>query len=270
MRHKALGSRRIGLFILFSCIVASGAVAQAPQVTAEQKDYVSDVLPYDITTVHDRALSLFDSDARDFYEDYNGAIYDLPEQAKNIKELSPQAHDQFLAFPLVRPQKFYVFLGAYSTMQHIIRDITPLAAVGRDNAALQRYAALPLEKRAQDIYLWSPDLPYWYSEYTYDEKPLLFHSFFIVHLAAVDASHTRVEIVEHQPRVKMGEGLNVDAHGVVGHFHIREVAPTTGDREFLLSCLEQFIDRHVPGRHYFTCRAKGEPEPERPTPFTVP
>jgi len=250
--------------------MAPAAFAQEPELKAEnQQDFVSDVFPYPLDEVHDRAQALFNSDARDYYEDYNAKIYDLPEPVANYKDLSPRAYKRFMAFPLVRPNKFYVFYGAYATMQNMVAETTPLTVMGHANPALQRYAQLPQEQRAQDFYIWSPDTPFWHSEYEAAGKPLPFRAYFILHLAPVDDDHTRVEVIEDQPVVRMGRKMSVDANGRVHYDDIREVEPTTRDREFLLSCVRQFMDRHVPGRHWFSCRDKDE-KVEIPIPFTVP
>ena len=246
------------------------AFAQEPVQTAEDpKDFVSVILPYPIEEVYARAQLLFNSDRRDYYEDYNAKIYELPEPVASYKDLSPRALRKFLRLPIVRPNKFYVFFGAYPNVQGIVRDLTPLAAMGHDNAALQRYAALPEASRTMDMYIWSPDTPYWYSEYMLGGKPLPFKSFFILHLSRVDAGHTEAEMIENEPVVRLNNVMSVDVHGTVHDYEDREVEPTTRDREFLLSCLQQFIDRGVPGRHYFSCREKGEVV-ETPIPFTVP
>jgi hypothetical protein len=247
------------------------AWAEEPVPPPDQKDFVESVLPYPLETIHDRVGSLFDSETRDYYDNYPGAIYDLPNHATAIKDISPDAAARFLAFPLVRANKFYVFFAAYPNMQRTLRDLTPVAAMGHSNAALQRYAALPQEARINDFYLWSPDAPFWYSsQYTLHDKPLPFHSYFIIHLTSVDDIHTNIEVIEEQPVVKMGRKLSVDEHGTLHRFDVREVEPTTHDREFLLSCIRQFIERKVPGRHWFSCKTDAELAEPPPVPFTVP
>jgi hypothetical protein len=264
------GNRQTVLALCVILFCAFPAFAQEPILKAnDPKDYVSDVLPYPLGDVYERAQTLFNSDKRDYYEDYNAAIYDLPEPVKNIRDLSPKAHKRFLALPLVRPNKFYVFFGAYASVQDVLTSLTPLAAMGHSNAALQRYAQLPQSARAQDLYVWSPDTPYWHSEYMQDGKPLPFKTYFILHLTAVDDNHTQAEVIEYEPVVRLNYTMSIDRHGKVLPYELREVEPTTGDREFLLSCLRQFIDRKVPGRHWFRCRDKDE-KPEEIVPFTVP
>jgi hypothetical protein len=255
----------------FFLVPASSTLAQEAVIADDnQKDYVSGILPLNIEDAHTRIELLFNSDDRDYYEDYSSKIYDLPANVTNAKDLQPDLYKKFLKFPLVLPSKFYVFYGAYDNMQHTLNDFTPFAVMGHSNAALQRYAKLPLEQREQDIYLWSPDTPYWHSQYTLNNKAVPFRSYFIIHLAAIDDAHTSVEIIEDQPVVQLGRKMSVDDHGTVHHYDIREVEPTTQDREFLLSCIRQFIDRKVPGRHWFNCKTQAELDAPPPVPFTVP
>jgi hypothetical protein len=272
LRPSATKGRGLLTALLVPCLIlfSNFVYAQEPEQKAEDpKDYVSEMLPYPIEEVYDRASILFNSDARDYYEDYNAAIYDLPEDITNYKDLSPKAYKKFLALPLVRPNKFYVFFGAYPSVQEVLKSLTPVAAMGHSNAALQRYAQLPEDKRENDLYVWSPDTPYWHSEYWLKGKPLPFRAYFIVHLARIDDTHTQVEIIENEPVVRLGDFMSVDIHGTVRPYELHEVEPTTSDREFLLSCIRQFIERKVPGRHWFKCRDKGE-KVEEPVPFTVP
>ncbi len=267
---KRLRVPALSVAFLFLGVSFSAIAQEDPQLPAEgQKDYVSEVFPYAIDELHDRIALLFDSNVRDYYEDYPAAIYDIPKERISAKYLSDDERKAFLDFPIVRANKFYVFYGAYPNMQYKL-GATPLSVMGHSNAALQRYAKLPAEARSWDFYIWSPDAPFWRSEYTFAGKQLPFHSYFIVHLASVDDDHTSVEVIEDEPQVQMGKSTSVDANGVLHRFDIREVEPTTSDREFLLSCMHQFMERNVPGRHYFNCRMPGEPEPEKPVPFTVP
>jgi len=243
--------------ILYILAVSSTALAQTPESSAKgPKDFVSALLPYKLDFVRDHINLEFNSNDRTFFEDYNGAVYTLPGEAKTVRDLSPQAYKKFIAFPIVRPNKFYVFYGAYPNMQQHLQEITSFNVAGLNNPALQRYASLPAEARSNDIYLWSPDTPYWYSEYSMGGNPLPFRSYFIVHLTEADAHHTTVEIIEDKPVVNRGKKLTVDANGVVHRFDIADIPSTTSDREFLLSCISQFIERKLPNRRVFNC--KGE------------
>lgn len=232
----------------------SEASAQEPELAAgTQQDFVYDVLPYPLDFVRDRITLQFSANDRAFFEDYNGAIYQLPGNAKTIRDLNGKAYRTFISSPLVRRNKFYVFYAAYRHMQRHLLEITPYSVLGLDNPALQRYSQLANDARSDDIYLWSPDTPFWYSQYSINGADLPFRTYFIIHLNALDKNHTNVEIIEDSPVVNMGKKLSVDAHGVVQRYDIRPVAPTTADREFLLSCINQFIDRKLPGRHWFNC-----------------
>ncbi|HEU5046727.1 MAG TPA: hypothetical protein VFT64_02685 [Rickettsiales bacterium] len=249
----------LAAILCFTGAPVQGTAQQDPQLTADgQQDFVSDVLPYPLEFVRDRINLQFSADDRAFFEDYNGAIYQLPDNAKDIHGLSKAAYRKFIAFPLVRPNKFYVFFAAYKPMQRRLQEVTPYSILGMDNPALQRYAKLSNEERSEDIYLWSPDTPYWYSQYSANGADLPFRSYFIVHLSAPDKTHTSVEIIEDNPVVNMGRKFSVDVHGIVHRFDIRPVAPTTTDREFLLSCINQFIERKLPGRHWFNCLTEQE------------
>jgi hypothetical protein len=231
----------------------------APHAYAQDKldnsaDFVRAVLPYPIEFVHERVLAQFDSESRNYFEDYNRAIYDLPEKVLSYKYLSPDAYKKFMALPMVKSTKFYVFYGAYAVKQKKLAEITPLSVIGLDNPALVRYASLPPAAKAYDVYLWSPDSPYWYSEYTLNNKPLPFRTFFIIHLSPADEANTTVEVIEEQPVVRMGQKLTVDEHGKIQEYEVREVSPTTRDRRFLLSCIRQFIERDIPSRSKFNCK----------------
>jgi hypothetical protein len=230
------------------------AFAQELELSTDHpKDYVSAVLPYKIDVVYDRIKNQFSSSERAFFEDYNGMIYKLPGKARTLYDLSPKEQEKFISFPLVHNDKFYVFFGAYRNMQHILQEITTDSLVGITNPALERYSKLSPLEREKDIYLWSPDTPFWYSEYNIDKKPLPFRTYFIIHLTAVDDTHTSVEVIEKDPVISAGKKLSVDSNGVVHRFDIRDVAPTTKDREYLLYCINQFIERQIPSRHVFNC-----------------
>ena len=273
MQDRAMTAiRSIAAAMCAAALLLGGtsAIAQRVVQTAENaRDYVSEVLPYPLEHVYDRIASLFDSGKRDYYEDYNAAIYDLPEKVRSYKDLSPGAYARFMELPMVRANKFYVFFGAYINVQDVLAHITPIVATGKNNPALERYAALPASTRSEDFYLWSPDVPFWHSEYSLNDEKLPFRSYFVAHLEALDASHTQLEIIEYQPVVRIKNAFTVDIHGKTQPYALKEVPPSTSDREYLLSCIRQFIERNVPGRHYFRCRDKGE-KIEEPLKFTNP
>ncbi len=237
-----------------------GTQAQENTEPASQhKDFVREVLPYPLDFTRARILTQFSSDDRSYYEDYNRHIYDLPpEKVLSYKELSPKAYAEFMALPRVKPDKFYVFFGAYAVKQYRLDEITPLSVTGINNPALVRYAQLKPEARMNDIYLYSPDTPYWYSEYELKGKKLPFRSYFIVHLSAVGENATQVEIIQDKPVVRIAGASSLDENGKLQDFGLRDVAPTTRDRAFLLSCIKQFIERNVPLRKQFSCRNQTE------------
>lgn len=227
--------------------------AQSPN---QHKDFVREVLPYPLEFTRERILTQFSSDDRSYYEDYNRYIYDLPpEKVLSYKELSPKAYAEFMALPMVKPDKFYVFFGAYAVKQYRLNEITPVSVIGVNNPALVQYAQLKQENRANDIYLYSPDTPYWYSEYEIKGKKLPFRSYFIIHLSAVGENATQVEIIQDKPVVRMKGTPSLDENGKMQDFDLRDVAPTTRDRTYLLSCIRQFIERKVPVRKQFSCNS---------------
>lgn len=245
-------------------LLAAGAGAQQPRADGPPQE-VKELLPYRSDEVREALGRMFDSGQRSFYEDYSGIIYDLPEKgARDYKGLSDSGKTRFMDLPLVRPQKFYVFYGAYEMMQGRLAAITPLNVVDSGNAALLRYAALPPAARANDLYLWSPDVPYWYSEYTAGGKKLPFRTFFIVHLTPMK-DKTLVEVIQDQPRVITGRRMNVDSNGLVHKFAVQNVPPTTQDSRLLLSCIRQFIERRLPARRFFNCRDESQPADAAPS-----
>ena len=254
---------KIGLYgivaALCAGIVAFVEITPATQAqenkAVEHKDVVREVLPYPVSFVRERILTQFDSEARSYYEDYNRAIYALPEKVLSYKDLSPAAYEQFMALPMVKPEKFYVFYGAYAVKQKRLREITPLSVIGINNPALIKYAALSQEARKNDIYLWSPDVPYWLSEYELKGKKLPFRSYFIVHLSPAGDETTTVEIIQDNPVVRMEGKNSLDAQGTVHDHELRPVAPTTRERELLIFCVKQFIEQQVPTRNTFNCKS---------------
>lgn len=247
------------IIIFFILVFTSSATAQDILSNDENaRDFVSMILPYNLDFVRNHIEVEFDSNDRAFFEDYPNAIYDLPDHANTIHDLTHEAYKDFITFPLVHSNKFYVFYGAYPNKQYLLQKITPYSAFGLNNPALERYARLPFYEKEDDIYLWSPDTPYWYSEYSVNGKPLPFRTYFIVHITSTDKSHTNVEIIEDDPVVNLGKRLTVDAHGVLHYFDIRNVSPTTRDREYLLYCINQFIERQIPDRHVFNCLSEEE------------
>lgn len=246
------------LYIVFVLLFCRLATAQE-NVEAHTQDFVSITLPYPLDFVRGRILTQFDSEARSYYEDYNRFIYDLPEKVLSYKDLSPDSYRKFMALPMIKPSKFYVFYGAYAVKQRIIATLSPLDVVGLSNPALARYAELPLSARTNDVYLWSPDVPYWHSEYVMNGKRLPFKTYFILHITAGGDNATIVEAIEHKPVVRIEDHPALDENGLHQPHAVREVPPTTHERVFLLSCIRQFIEREVPVRSRFNCKEEEAP-----------
>ena len=105
------------------------------------------------------------------------------------------------------------------------------------NPALARYAALPAEARALDLYLHDPLDRWWTSEYVADGSPVKFRCDFLLHLEPADGG-TRVEVVEYLPRVWPRDHFQLLGHHGPGRYRdIRRVAPTVRDREDLLAAV---------------------------------
>jgi len=126
-------------------------------------------------------------------------------------------------------------------------DDYQLRAHSSDNPALQRYSQLSPESRRDDFYL-SPQMDFYWpsSEYTYRGKPAQFTCYFIIHLEDAGNSTTKLEVIETSPVVKIGERLGLSAHSEPFpqfFYDIRQVAPTTEDRQELLEALEQTIKK---------------------------
>lgn len=254
MKHLAAVSAAVILSIYCN------ATAQE-KVAVETQDFVTAEFDLPIASLRALLLLQFDSEERSFFEDYNRAIYDLPEKVLSYKNLSPKAYEKFMDFPMIKPTKFYVFLGAYPTQQSRLMQIEPEDVVGKDNPALARYAELPLESREMDIYLWSPDSPYWYSEYQWRDKPAPFRSYFILHLEAKGKHRSTLEVIEENPVVRMEGKLHVDEHGSLQPYEVRSVSPTTRDRTYLMGCIRQFAHYNYASRKEFTCDEKAFSKP---------
>jgi len=241
---------RLVLFIAAITTLFAGLAIAAE----EQKDFITATLPYPIEYVFERINSQFSQEDRSFFDDYNGGIYQLPHNAKIKQELSSKELKDFIASPVVRENKFYVFFAAYKNMQARLQEITLENVVGNQNVALERYAASDKEKRDHDIYIWSPNEIFWYSSDKSFDKPTLFRSFFIVRLNAIDAENTEIEIIQDKPVINNGKKFSVDKHGKIRKFDIKTTPPTVKEREFMLSCISQFIEKRYPNRRLFNCK----------------
>jgi hypothetical protein len=112
---------------------------------------------------------------------------------------------------------------------------------GNTDAFLRSYAKLPIEQRARDFYLYEPSGDYyWYSEYQYGGRPAKFRCAFLIHLEPYGTSQTKVEILEYQPEIWVGEYFGLSAHSIFPAFlhDIRPVPSTAADRNDVLSVIK--------------------------------
>ena len=111
-----------------------------------------------------------------------------------------------------------------------------------DNPGLARYALLPPDAKALDLFLHDPLDRYWTSEYELDGVPVRFRCDFILHLEPAADGGTRVEVIEYLPRVWARDHfLLLGRHGPGRYRDIRRVKPTVRDREELLAIVREVI-----------------------------
>lgn len=112
--------------------------------------------------------------------------------------------------------------------------------------ALARYAELPAESKALDLYLHDPLDRYWTSEYEMEGAPVKFRCDFFLHLEPADGG-TRVEVLEYLPRVWPRDHFQLlGNHGPGRYRDIRRVEPTVRDREELLAVVRTLLPRKLP------------------------
>ena len=113
----------------------------------------------------------------------------------------------------------------------------------RDDPAMDRYLALPLERRQDDLFLYHPLDVFWPSEYWVRGKPAPFTCHFILHLEPDGPGRTKIEVLEHEVLVDAGRRLAPERHGVgFGRAsNLRRVPPTTRDRMELLKRIEEAV-----------------------------
>jgi hypothetical protein len=144
-------------------------------------------------------------------------------------------------------EKFLCALSLYQADDALFPDAFQLrtSAERARDTALKRYAALALEKKQNDFYLYEPTGDYyWRSEYYYNQQPAEFRSGFIVQLEPQEDSVTKIEVYEYLPAIRVGRKLSLNRHGppVPGFYaDIRFVAPTTSDRQAVLRLIDEQV-----------------------------
>lgn len=125
-----------------------------------------------------------------------------------------------------------------------------LTAMATDNPALRGYLDVGDARRRYDLYLFQPTGPhFWPSEYQGgDGQPVDFSTHFILHLDASGPERTRLEVIEVNPRLRLGRtwALAKHAMGIARVEDLRRVAPTTRDRQQLLSWILAQMERELP------------------------
>ncbi len=110
-----------------------------------------------------------------------------------------------------------------------------------NNPEVERYLALPSERRREDIFLENLGASFWISEYVVDGKPAPFSCSFILHLEPDGDQRTRVVVLEYQPRVDVGSKIDLTHHGFVLVPDLQIVPPTTRDRVEVLERVQNVI-----------------------------
>lgn len=116
-----------------------------------------------------------------------------------------------------------------------------LRANSENDPAMDRYLALPAERRRDDLFLYHPLDVFWPSEYQVRGKAAPFTCHFIFHLAPAGSGRTKLEVLEYAPLVYAGRKLAPEAHGLgFGRKdNLRRVPPTTRDRVELLERIQR-------------------------------
>jgi hypothetical protein len=118
-----------------------------------------------------------------------------------------------------------------------------LRANSENDPAMDRYLALPAERRKDDLFLYHPLDVFWPSEYQVRGKAAPFTCHFILHLEPDGPGRTKLEVLEYAPLVNAGRKLAPEAHGVgFGRKDdLRRVPPTTRDRVELLERIRRAV-----------------------------
>ena len=107
--------------------------------------------------------------------------------------------------------------------------------VYQHSAETKRYAALKPPTTPEDLYVTVTSMG-WESEYYARGKRLPFRTDFIIHVEALGPSRTRIEVIENNPMVTVGERFLPIGRHIVPEFQaVRvKVAPTATERREVL------------------------------------
>ncbi len=208
---------RLATFTLAAACLLGSCAARLERRAAETRPFVEASLPGDVPQVT-AALRAF----------FNDGL--VPPPRKNRFPESDKLH-AFVLYPREVPA---------GVGQVPLPGDVDLKANSRDDPAMDRYLSLPLERRKDDLFLYHPLDVFWPSEYWLRGKAAPFTCHFILHLEPDGPGHTKLEVLEYDPRVDAGRKLASEKHGVGFGFatDLRQVPPTTRDRVELLERIE--------------------------------
>ncbi|HSS52909.1 MAG TPA: hypothetical protein VLX28_28530 [Thermoanaerobaculia bacterium] len=212
-------SRGLAAALAAACLLGSCG-ARLERQAAEIRPFVEATLPGSVSQVA-AVLRLF----------FNDGLVPLPRQNRF------PASDKLNAFVLY-PRDAPSGVGMVP-----LPDDVNLRANSRDDPAMDRYLALPAERRQDDLFLYHPLDVFWPSEYRVGGKAAPFTCHFILHLEPAGPGRTKLEVLEYEPLVYAGRKLAPDAHGVGfgRHDDLRRVPPTTRDRVELLETIQRAV-----------------------------
>jgi hypothetical protein len=205
--------RKTIIAILLILFTGSAALFSYPQFKRIEKKTVSDLQPVD-------ALLPRDADA----------VAQAIQRTLGAKD--QPLNNKFDHFRLAKPGDLY------------FPDDTQMQVYARKDPLLRAYLTLNPALKKNDFSLVAYSDYYWSSEYYYGNEPAKFRCNFIIHLAPKDNAHTKIEILEYEPRIWVGKKVGFSAHTgpLPGVFYdIRDVRPTTTDRIDLLDLIQKVV-----------------------------
>jgi hypothetical protein len=163
----------------------------------------------------------------------------LPGTPEEIKTIVGHSH---LRTQAIAPKNF-----GFLPQEHFEKDNLAFqdpSGDRRNNPEMERYLALSPELRKDDLYLDNMGDFFWKSEYHVLGIAVPFTCSFVLHLEPDGPERTRVDVLEFQPRIKVGWEFasHAFAHGPPGFVDsYRIVPPTTRDRVELLEQIQSTI-----------------------------